>query len=89
MSKEIFKKEDYSFICELIESKLPKLKENSDFKLKYERLSDVIEELEKSLEGRQKDLFNEIIELFYKTEEYYFILAYSLGLKYGKELDKI
>lgn len=37
----------------------------------------------------QKEKFNEIISLFYNTEEYYFALAYSLGVKYAKDLKKI
>ena len=52
-------------------------------------LSKLIEELDNSLEGEQKEKFNEIIKLFYKTEEYYFAFSYSLGIKYGEDLKKI
>ena len=75
---EIFNNEDYKFISNLIENKLPILKQNKDFKNKYSRLSDAIEELEKILSNEQKEKFDEIIELFYKTEEYYFAFSYSL-----------
>ena len=30
--------------------------------------------------------FNNFIKYFYETEEYYFVLSYSLGVKYGKDL---
>lgn len=86
---EIFNNEDYKFISNLIENKLPILKQNKDFKNKYSRLSDAIEELEKILSNEQKEKFDEIIELFYKTEEYYFAFSYSLGVKYGIDLKKL
>ena len=86
---EIFNNEDYKFISNLIENKLPILKQNKDFKNKYSRLSDAIEELEKILSNEQKEKFDEIIELFYKTEEYYFAFSYSLGVKYGNDLKKL
>lgn len=86
---EIFNNEDYKFISNLIENKLPILKQNKDFKNKYSRLSDAIEELEKILSNEQKEKFDEIIELFYKTEEYYFAFSYSLGVKYGNDLKRL
>ena len=48
-----------------------------------------MEELEKTLSETQKEQFNEIVELFYQTEEYYFAFAYSLGVKYGEKLQKL
>ena len=86
---EIFNNEDYKFISNLIENKLPILKQNKDFKNKYSRLSDAIEELEKILSNEQKEKFDEIIELFYKTEEYYFAFSYSLWVKYGNDLKRL
>ncbi len=86
---EIFNNDDYKFISNFIEEKIYILKENKDFKENYFRLNDVIDELEKTLSKEQKKKFNEIVELFYKTEEYYLAFSYSLGLKYGKDLEKI
>lgn len=86
---EIFNNEIKDFINNLIEEKLPILKENTDFKEKYLRLSDAMDELDKTLSKNQKDLFDEIVDLFYETEKYYFTLSYSLGLKYGEDLKKI
>ena len=86
---EIFNNEIKDFINNLIEEKLPILKENTDFKEKYLRLSDAMDELDKTLSKNQKELFDEIVDLFYATEKYYFTLSYSLGLKYGEDLKKI
>jgi len=81
--------EGYELISELIEEKIPLLRKNEEFNEHYVRLSDAIDELENELPEKQKELFNEIVQLFFKTEEYYFALAYSLGIKYGLELKKL
>ena len=86
---EIFESGDYKFISELVEEKISILKNNIDFNNQYTRLYEVIDKLERNLVGRQKEQFEEVIELFYKTEEYYFALSYSLGVKYGEDLKKI
>lgn len=86
---EIFNNDDYKFISNFIEQKIPVLKGNKNFKECYLKLNDAMEEFEKTLPEQQKEKFNEIIELFYKTEEYYFAFSYSLGVKYGKDLNKI
>lgn len=86
---EIFDNQDYKYISKLMEGKLPILRKNDDFNKKYLRLSDAMEELDKTLSEKQKEQFNEIVQLFYKTEEYYFALSYSLGVKYGEDLQKL
>lgn len=86
---EIFNNEDYKEISNFIEKKLPILRQNEDFNKKYVRLSDAMEELEQTLTEKQKEQFHEIVQLFYKTEEYYFALSYSLGIKFGEELKKL
>ena len=86
---EIFNNENYKHISSLVEKKIPILKENQDFNKKYTRLTDAMEELEITLSEKQKEQFNEIVQLFYKTEEYYFALSYSLGVKYGEDLKRI
>ena len=48
-----------------------------------------IDELGLELKGEQKEKFDEIIRLFYETEQYYFTLSYSLGVKYGEDLNKL
>ena len=86
---EIFNNDDYKFISNFIEHKLPVLRENKNFEENYLKLSDLMEELEKTLSEKQKEQFNEIIQLFYKTEEYYFAFSFSLGAKYGEYLKKL
>lgn len=76
-------------ISNFVEKKLQILRENSDFNQKYIRLSDAIDELASCLTNEQNELFDEIVKLFYQTEEYYFALSYSLGVKYGEELKQL
>ena len=89
ISMDIFNNENYKFISNFVEEKISILKENENFSQKYKKLLDLMEELEKTLSEEQKEQFNEIIQLIYKTEEYYFALSYSLGVKYGEDLKKI
>ena len=84
-----FNNEDYKLISEMVEKKIPDLRKNEDFNKKYVRLTDAMEELEKSLSKEQKEKYNEIVNLFYETEAYYFAFSYSLGVKYGKDLESI
>ena len=86
---EIFNNDDYKFISNFIEKKLPILRQNKNFNTKYLNLTDTIENLEKTLSVTQKEQLDEIIKLFYETEEYYFAFSYSLGVKYGKELEQL
>ena len=67
---DIFNNENYKVISNLVEQKISVLKENKDFNKKYKRLTDLMEEFEKTLSIEQKEQFNEIVQLFYKTEEY-------------------
>ena len=87
--KEIFNNDDYKYISNFVEKKLPILRQNKNFNEKYLKLTDSIENLEKTLTKNQKEQLDEIINLFYETEEYYFALSYSLGLKYGQDLEQL
>lgn len=86
---EIFNDDSKAFINAFVEEKVSVLRENADFNQKSIRLSDAMDELEKTLSKNQKNLFDEIVKLFYQTEEYYFALSYSLGVKYGNNLHKL
>lgn len=86
---DFFKNGDYKFIMNLIDKKITILNQYEDFNEKYLELLDIIEDLEITLEDSQKEKFNEIVRLFYNIEEYYLALAYSLGVKYCKELEKL
>lgn len=83
---DFFENGDYKLITNLINEKVEILKENRDFNNKYTKLYDIIDELDLILDDKQKEKFNEMVQLFYSTEEYYFALAYSLGVKYGNDL---
>lgn len=86
---DFFENGDYKFVTNLINDKIEKLKKYNDFNEQYTKLYDTIDELEVLLDDTQKEKFNEIMQLVYNTEEYYFALAYSLGVKYGKDLEKL
>lgn len=89
METEIFQGENYKKISELVEKNIAKLRQNQKFNKKYLRLTQALDEAESMLNEQQKEKLNEIITLFYETEEYYFALAYSLGVKYGKDLENL
>lgn len=86
---KIFNSENLTFINDMIEHRIPILKQCGDFKIKYERQFEMIDNLEKECTETQKEMLSEIIQLFYETERYYFFLAYSLGVKYGEELQEL
>ena len=50
---------------------------------------DVLETITKIVKEEDKEKFNEILELFHKMEDYYYVFSYSLGVKYGEELKKL
>lgn len=84
-----FENGDYKLITNLINDKIGTLKKYNDFNEQYTKLYDTIDELSLILDDTQKEKFNEVMQLFYNTEEYYLALSYSLGVKYGKDLEKI
>lgn len=86
---DFFENGDYEFISNLLQEKMYILKKYENFNEKYIKLYDLIDELEMNLDDEQKEKFNDIIVLFYDTEAYYFALSYSLGVKYGRDLEKI
>ena len=83
---DFFENGDYKLITNLIDEKMEELKKYEEFNKKYKKLYDKIDEIEILFDDKQKTKFNEIMELFYETEEYFFALAYSLGVKYGNDL---
>ena len=78
---EIFNDDNYKYISDFVESKIPILRENEEFNKKYIKQNDLIDSLNEMLSGEQKEKFNNLIKSFYETEEYYFALSYSLGVK--------
>lgn len=86
---DFFEDGNYKFITNLINEKMDILKKYEDFNKKYTKLYDLMDELEVILDDKQKEKFNELVQLFYSTEEYYLALAYSLGVKYGNDLKNL
>ena len=84
-----FNIEDYKYINDFIEQKISYLRKNKKFNQKYLKLSDTMDALENSLLPGQKEQLNELIKLFYETEEYYFVFSYLLGAKYGENLNQL
>ena len=87
--ENIFENENFRYISYFVEENIGVLKNNQDYQEKYKRLTDAMEELDITLTDIQKKQFHEIVQLFYQTEEYYFALSYSLGVKYGEDLKQI
>ena len=86
---EIFNNDNYKYISNFVESKISILRQNKDFNKKYLEQSSLIDSLNQTLSGEQKEKFNNLIKSFYETEEYYFALSYSLGIKYGEDLKSL
>ena len=87
--EDFFENGDYKLITNLINDKMEILKKYENFSKKYKRLYDVIDELELILDDKQKEKFNEVMQLVYETQEYYLALSYSLGVKYGDNLKNL
>ena len=83
---DFFESGDYKFVMNLINEKIDKLKICDEFNKKYIKLYDLMDETQILFDENQKKKFNEIVQLFYEIGEYYLALAYSLGVKYGKDL---
>ncbi len=80
---------DYKFVMNLFNEKMPILKSCKVFYEQYTKFFDIMEEIEGTLNEKQKEKFNEFITLIYGIEEYYFAFMYSLGVKYGQDLRRI
>ena len=91
MQKElnIFKNKDYQYISNFVETKIHQLRNVEEFNKVYLKNSDLVEKFETTLNEEQKNNFNEIVKNMYKLEEYYFAFSYSLGVKYGEDLEKL
>ena len=86
---ELFDTDTITYVAQLVESKADILRNEKDFMEKDKILALSIEDFEKELTKEQKDRFDKVIKLMYQVEEYYIALAYSLGTKYGENLEKM
>ena len=62
---EFFENGDYKFVTNLINERMEKLKECEDFNNKYQKLYDLMDDIELLFDDKQKEKFNEIVKLFY------------------------
>ena len=87
--KNLFDKESMEHINDIIESKMFILKNIPDFNEKEKDLYDRMDRLEQSLSSDLEKDFGNIMRLTYQLEDYYFVLAYLLGIKHGKQIEKL
>ena len=80
--EELFDKEMVENISNLVEDKMKILKEDK-------KLSACMEELDNLLPEDLQEKFDEVMRLNYQVEDYYFTLAYLLGIKYGEKTSKM
>ncbi|MEG1990361.1 MAG: hypothetical protein RR144_06120 [Clostridia bacterium] len=85
----IFSQENFDYINNLIESKIDLLHTCEDYNVKFKLLTNEIDALENTLSPQDKELFKDIIHLFYTIDDYYSIFSYSLGVKFANELKKL
>ena len=87
--ESLFSKDSLEQICSLIDEKSPMLLDIPSFKEKDKNLATSIDQLEQNLPKELKDKFDNVMKLNYQLEEYYLVLAYYLGMKYGKNLEQL
>ena len=87
--EELFDKDIISHINQFVESKEDILKNVKDFNEKDKMLALSIEDLENEISKEDKEKLDKVMKLMYQIEEYYITLAYMLGTKYGKNVEKI
>ena len=86
---ECIDKDTISNISEIVENKMYILKKDKNFNQLDNQLLLNIDSFEKLIPKELKYRFDEIMRLIYQTEDYYFWLAYSLGIKYRKSINNI
>ena len=64
---EIFNNDNYKYISNFVESKISILRQNKDSNKKYLEQSHLIDSLNQTLSGDQKEKFNNLIKSFYET----------------------
>ena len=84
----LFDKETVSNISELVQSKMKVLNKTLEFKEKDKHFSEILENFENSLSEDLKEQFDDVIKTHYQILDYYFTLAYFLGVKQGNQIAK-
>lgn len=91
MKKELnfFKSTDYKYISNFIENKINELRKIEEYNNLDQKNISLANKLEESLNEDQKNTFEEYLKTIYELEEFYFAFAYSIGVKYGKDLENL
>lgn len=87
--EELFDEEMVENISNLVEDKMRILREVRKFNEIDQKLSNTMEELDSKLSEDLREKFDDVMRLNYQAEDYYFTLAYLLGMKYGEKTSKI
>ena len=86
---DIFQNDDYLYISNFVEDKLPELRKIDKYNKIYLENSSLIEELDSLLQKEEKQKFNDIIKINYELENYCFAYAFLLGAKYSKKIENL
>ncbi len=85
----LFDKETITNISKLVEEKMPELNQVSEFKKCDQNFALALESFENYLSEDLSKKFDDLVNLHYKVLDYYFTLAYFLGIKHGKQIEKL
>ena len=85
----LFYNNNYKHISNFVKSKIKELRNIEDFNNVSIKNTNLENKLELSLNKEQKNIFEDYIKSIYELEEFYFAFAYSLGVKYGEDLEKL
>lgn len=91
MSKKfnLFSSNNYKYISNFIETRIKELRNIEEFNTLNIKNTNLENKLESSLNKEQKNIFDDYLKSIYELEEFYFALAYSLGVKYAKDLENL
>ncbi len=91
MSKEfnLFSSNNYKYISNFIETRIKELRNIEEFNTLDIKNINLENKLESSLNKEQKIIFDDYLKSIYELEEFYFAFAYSLGVKYAKDLENL
>ena len=87
--ENLFDKETVENISKLVIDKMPVLNQIADFKQKDKTYADSLENFEDSLSEDLSNEFDNVMKLHYQVLDYYFTLAYFLGVKHGSQIAKL
>lgn len=85
----LFDKETVQNISKLVSDKMHILNQVSEFKQIDKDYALALENFENSLSEELSTNYDNVISLHYEVLDYYFTLAYFLGVKHGNQISKL